>query len=93
MPEAISAEKFGTRMGSQIGNAANVAGEKLDAAIGYTREKSQALRDSVHHLVDDGWTELKGTAARVPFAPLLIGLGAGFCLGWFVRRHSSSYNQ
>ena len=34
--EATSSDKFGTRMASQIGSAANVAGEKLDAAIGYT---------------------------------------------------------
>ena len=93
MSQATNAEKFGTRMASQIGNAANVAGEKLDAALGYTRDKSHALKDSVHHLVEDGWTELKGKAASVPVTPLLIGLGAGFCLGWFVRRHSSSHNQ
>ena len=93
MSQTTNAEKLGTRMASQIGNAANVAGEKLDAALGYTRENSQALRDSVHHLVDDGWTELKGKAARVSVTPLLIGLGAGFCLGWFVRHHSSSHNQ
>ncbi len=89
MPHTTNAEKFGTHMASQVGNAANVAGEKLDAAIGYTRERGQALRDSVNHLVDDGWTELKGRAAKVPVAPLLIGIGAGFCLGWFVRRHTS----
>ena len=88
--EATSSEKFGTRMASQIGNAANVAGEKLDAAIDYTWEKGQALKDSVHHLVDEGWTELRGKAARVPIVPLLVGLGAGFCLGWFVRRHTSA---
>ncbi|HET6961802.1 MAG TPA: hypothetical protein VFJ27_04880 [Terriglobia bacterium] len=92
MSQATNPEKFGTRMASQIGNVANVAGEKLDAALGYTREKGHALKDSVHQLVDEGWTELKGKAARVPVAPLLIGLGAGFCLGWFVRRHSSSQN-
>ncbi|MGH9428218.1 MAG: hypothetical protein ACRD2L_18190 [Terriglobia bacterium] len=89
MPETTS-EKFGTRMASQIGNAANVAGEKLDAAIGYTREKTQALKDSAHHFVDGGWTELRGRAEKVPITPLLIGLGAGFCLGWFVRRHTSA---
>ena len=90
MSQATSPEKIGTRMASQLGNAANVAGEKLDAAIGYTREKSQALKDSVHHLVDDGWTELRGRATRVPITTLLVGLGAGFCLGWFVRHHTSA---
>jgi hypothetical protein len=88
--KATSSEKFGTRMASQIGNATNVAGEKLDTAIGYTREKGQALKDSVHHFVDEGWTELRGKATRVPIASLLVGLGAGFCLGWFVRRHTSA---
>jgi hypothetical protein len=88
--KATSSEKFGTRMASQIGNAANVAAEKLETAIGYTRKTGQALKDSVHHLVDEGWTELRGKAARVPIAPLLVGLGAGFCLGWFVRRHTSA---
>ena len=85
-----SSEKFGTRMASQIGSAANIAGEKLDAAIGYTRDKTQALKESVHNMVDDGWTELRGRAAKVPVTPLLVGIGAGFCIGWFVRRHTSS---
>jgi len=90
MPHAATnLEKFGTRMASQIGNAASAAGEKLDAAIDYTKERTHALQDSVHHLVDDGWTGLREKAARVPIAPLLIGLGAGFCLGWFARRHPS----
>jgi hypothetical protein len=89
MPQEATSPQFGTRMASQIGNAANVAGEKLDAAIGYTKEKSQAFKDSVHHLVDDGWSELRGKAGRVPITPLLVGLGAGFCLGWFVRRQTS----
>jgi hypothetical protein len=93
MAHATNAEQFGTRMASQIGNAANVAGEKIDAAIGYTREKGQALRDSVHHLVDDGWTELKGKAANVQVTPLLIGIGAGFCLGWFVRHYTSANHR
>ena len=88
--EATSTEKFGTRMASQLGNAANLAGEKLDAAIGYTREKSQALKESAHHLVDDGWSQLREKAGRVPIAPLLVGLGAGFCLGWFIRHHTSA---
>jgi hypothetical protein len=88
--EATSLDKFGTRMASQIGNAAAAAGEKLDAAIGYTKERTSALKDSVGHLVDDGWSGLREKATKVPVAPLLIGLGAGFCLGWFVRRHTSA---
>ena len=91
MPHAAtSLEKFGTRMASQIGNAASAAGEKLDAAIGYTKEKTSALKDSVDHLVDDGWSGLREKASKVPVASLLIGVGAGFCLGWFVRRHTSA---
>jgi hypothetical protein len=88
--EATSPEKFGTRMASQIGNAASVAGEKLDAAIGYTKEKTQAFKESAHHLVDDGWSELREKAGKVPITPLLVGLGAGFCLGWFIRHHTSA---
>jgi hypothetical protein len=88
--EATSPEKFGTRIASQIGNAASVAGEKLDAAIGYTKEKTQAFKESAHHLVDDGWSELREKAGRVPITPLLVGLGAGFCLGWFIRHHTSA---
>jgi len=87
--EPASDEKFGTRMASQIGNAAAAAGEKFDAAIGYTKERTHALKDSVHHLVDDSLTGLKEKTASVPVAPLLIGLGAGFCLGWFASRHTS----
>jgi hypothetical protein len=90
MPHAAtSLEKFGTRMASQIGNAASAAGEKLDAAFGYTKEKTSALKDSVHHLVDDGWSGLREKAGSVHVASLLIGVGAGFCLGWFARHHRS----
>lgn len=88
--EATSPAKFGTRMASQIGNAAAVAGEKLDAAIGYTRERTQAVKDSVQHLAHESWSGFREKAGRVPVAPLLIGLGAGFCLGWFLRRHMSA---
>ncbi|MCI0622584.1 MAG: hypothetical protein L0387_13140 [Acidobacteria bacterium] len=85
-----NAERIGTRMAAQIGNAAAMAGEKLDAAIGYTKERTHALKDSVHHVVDDGWTGLRENAVKLPYAPLLIGLGAGFCMGWFARRHTSA---
>jgi hypothetical protein len=82
--------RIGTRMASQIGNAAAVAGEKLDAAIGYTRERTQALRDSVQHLAGESWNDFREKAGRVPVAPLLIGLGAGFCLGWYIGRQTTS---
>lgn len=88
--EGTSAERIGNRVAAQIGNAAAMAGEKLDAAIGYTKERTHALKDSVHHLVNDSWTGLREKADRVPYVPLLIGLGAGFCLGWFARRHTSA---
>lgn len=88
--EATSLDRFGTRMASQIGNAAAAAGEKLDAAIGYTKERTSALKDSVGHLVDNSWSALREKASRIPVSPLLIGLGAGFCLGWFVRRYTSA---
>jgi len=87
---ATSPEKLGTRMASQLGNAATFAGEKLDAAIDYTKEKTQALKESAHHLVDDGWSDLREKAGKVPITPLLVGLGAGFCLGWFIRHHTSA---
>ena len=87
--EATRTTKIGSRLGTQIGNAATAAGEKVDAAIGYAKERTQAFTDSAHRLVDDGWSGLKGVAAKVPYTHFIIGLGAGFCLGWFARRHSS----
>jgi hypothetical protein len=88
--EATSPEKFGTRIASQIGSVAAAAGERLDAAIDYTKERTDTLKTTVHQLVDDRWSELRDQAVRVPITPLLIGIGAGFCLGWFARSNKTA---
>jgi hypothetical protein len=90
MFQEATSPRIGTRMASQIGNAAAVAGEKLDAAIGYTRERTQALRDSAQHLAVESWDHFRDKAGRIPVAPLLIGLSAGFCLGWYIRSQTTS---
>jgi hypothetical protein len=87
--EATGTTNIGSRLATQIGNAAATAGEKVDAAIGYAKQRTQAFTDSAHQLVDGSWSGLKGVAAKVPYTHFIIGLGAGFCLGWFARRHSS----
>ena len=88
--EATETQKLGTRMASHLSSAAAAAGEGFDRAIGYTQERTNAIKDSVQHAVEDGWTGLRERAAGVPVTPLLMGIGAGFCIGWFVRSQISN---
>ena len=88
--ETTGSEKFGVRVASRIANATIAAGEKLDASIGCTKEKAQSFKDSAYRLVDGGWSELRDRAGQIPKVSLFLGLGAGFCLGWFIHHFTSA---
>jgi F0F1-type ATP synthase assembly protein I len=53
------------------------------------KKEPPALKGSVGHLVDNSWSGLREKPVGF-LSFLLIGLGAGFCLGWFVRRYTSA---
>lgn len=83
-------ERFGKRAAEKIGSAAEVAGQKLDAAVDYIESTKQSAKQTLDQVRQDGW---RGTKARVmeytrnePFNALLIAGGAGLLFGLLTKR-------
>lgn len=83
-------ERFGKRAAEKIGSAAEVAGQKLDAAVDYVESTKQSAKETLDQVRQDGWTGMKEKAmeyARTePLNALLIAAGSGLLLGWLTKR-------
>src|SRR4249920_3347826 len=83
-------ERFGKRAAEKIGNAVEVAGQKLDAAVDYVESTKQSAKQTLDQVRQEGW---QGTKARMlqytrkdPFNALLMAVGAGLVLGLLTKR-------
>jgi hypothetical protein len=79
-------ERLGKRAAEKIAGAAEVAGQKLDAAIDYVESTKQSAKQTLDQVCQDGWP---GTKAKVmeytrkePLNALLIAVGAGLLLAY-----------
>jgi ElaB/YqjD/DUF883 family membrane-anchored ribosome-binding protein len=83
-------EKLGKRMAETIAGAAEVAGQKLDAAIDYAENTKQRAKEKLEKVCKSGWQETKAKVMECtrnePFNALLIAIGTGFLLGLLTRR-------
>jgi len=83
-------ERLGKRAAKQIGIAADVAGQKLDAAVDYVESTRQRAKQTLDNVRQDGWKGMKEKVMEYtrtnPFAALLIAASAGLILGWLTRK-------
>ena len=83
-------ERLGKRAAKQIGIAADVAGQKLDAAVDYVESTRQRAKQTLDNVRQDGWKGMKEKVVEYtrtnPFAALLIAAGAGLILGWLTKK-------
>ena len=86
------AHKFGERTAETINAAANKAGAKVDAAMGYVTEKAQQLTETLQRAREEGWDGVRRRASdcarNAPLATPLAMLGVGILVGWLLRRES-----
>ncbi len=83
-------ERFGKRAAENMGNAVDVARQKLDAAVDYVESTKQGVQHTMDRVRQDGW---KGMRERVreyirtePVNALLIAVGTGLVLGWLTKK-------
>jgi ElaB/YqjD/DUF883 family membrane-anchored ribosome-binding protein len=84
-------ERLGDRAAQKIGEAAEAAGRKVDAAFETMGAVTQNAKDSFEGLRKEGWDGMRRTAMaytrREPFTALLVALGVGVCVGcWITKR-------
>ena len=84
------AERLGRRVADKIGGAADVAGQKLDAAVDYVDNTTRAVKDTMNQIRDEGWEGVKRRTLEYtrnePFYALLIAVSTGMMLGWLTKR-------
>jgi ElaB/YqjD/DUF883 family membrane-anchored ribosome-binding protein len=83
-------EKLGKRTAEKIAGVAEVAGQKLDAAIDYVESTKRSAKQTLDQVCQDGW---QGTKAKMieytrkePFNALLIAVGTGLLLGFLTKK-------
>ena len=83
-------ERLGKRAAKQIGIAADVAGQKLDAAVDYVENTRQRAKQTLDNVRQYGWKGMKEKVMEYtrtdPFAALLIAASAGLILGWLTKK-------
>jgi ElaB/YqjD/DUF883 family membrane-anchored ribosome-binding protein len=83
-------ERFGKRAAEKIGDAAEVAGQKLDAAVDYVESTKQNAKQTLDQMRQDGWNGIKEKMLEYtrtePFNALLIAAATGLLLGWLTKR-------
>jgi len=90
--EDVSAEgeRLGRRVADKIGGAADVAGQKLDAAVDYVDNTTRAVKDTMNQIRDEGWEGMKRRTLdytrNEPLYALLIAVSTGMVLGWLTKR-------
>ena len=83
-------ERFGKRAAEKIGDAAQVAGQKLDSAVDYVESTTHNAKQSIDQIRRDGWNGIKEKALEYtrtePFNALMIAAATGLLLGWLTKR-------
>ena len=87
---ASEGERIGKRAAEKIAGAAEVAGQKLDAAVDYVESTKQSAKQTLDQVRQEGWKGMKGKILEYtrnePFNALLIAAGAGLFFGWLTKR-------
>jgi ElaB/YqjD/DUF883 family membrane-anchored ribosome-binding protein len=93
MENVNEGEKIGKRTAGKIAGAAEVAGQKLDAAVDYVESTKQSAKQTLDQVRQEGWKGMKGKIVEYtrnePFNALLIAVGAGLFFGWLTKRTRS----
>jgi ElaB/YqjD/DUF883 family membrane-anchored ribosome-binding protein len=83
-------ERFGKRAAEKIAGAAEVTGQKLDAAVDYVESARQNAKQTLDQVRQEGWKGMKGKifeyTRKEPFNALVIAAGAGVFFGWLTTR-------
>jgi len=87
-------ERLGHRAAQKIGEAAEAAGRKVDAAFETMGTATQSAKESLEGLRKQGFDGIRRTAMaytrREPLTALLVALGVGVCVGcWITKRQIS----
>jgi ElaB/YqjD/DUF883 family membrane-anchored ribosome-binding protein len=86
----LKAERIGHRTAEAIGSVANVAGNKLDAAIDFVSDKTQRAEESIRKVNREGWDGIKHRtsdyARKQPLTSLLLAIGTGLLVGLVIGR-------
>ena len=83
-------EGIGKRAAVKIADAAEAAGQKLDAVVDYMESTKQSAKQTLDQVRQEGWKGMRGKILEYtrnePFNALLIALGTGLLLGFFTKR-------
>ncbi len=83
-------EGIGKRAAEKIAEAAEAAGQKLDAVVDYVESTKQSAKQTLGQVRQEGWKGMIGKMTEYtrnePFNALLIALGTGLLLGFFTKR-------
>ena len=83
-------ERFGKRTAEKIAGAAEVTGQKLDAAVDYVESARQNAKQALDQVRQEGWKGMKGKISeytrKEPFNALVIAAAAGVFFGWLTTR-------
>jgi ElaB/YqjD/DUF883 family membrane-anchored ribosome-binding protein len=87
---ASEGEGIGKRTAEKIADAAEAAGQKLDAVVDYVESTKQNAKQTLDQVRQEGWKGMKGRMIECtrnePFTALLIALGTGLLLGYLTKR-------
>lgn len=83
-------EGIGKLAAEKIAEAAEAAGQKLDAVVDYVESTKQSAKQTLDQVRQEGWKGMIGKMTEYtrnePFNALLIALGTGLLLGFFTKR-------
>ena len=86
-------ERIGHQTAEAIGSVANVAGDKVDAAIDYVCDKTQRAEESLRKVSEEGWDGVKRRTAdfakKQPLTSLLLAIGSGLLVGLLLGKGRS----
>ena len=83
-------EGIGKRAAGKIADAAEAAGQKLDAIVDYMESTKQSGKQTLDQVRQEGWKGMRGKILEYtrnePFNALLIALGTSLLLGFLTKR-------